>query len=49
MYEERIACFVCASGAVGRHGAGALVVEVGVGESDREVIENRYGNLILWI
>ena len=26
-----------ASGGAGRHGAGALVVEVGVGESDREV------------
>ena len=35
-YEERIVCFVCASGDAGRHGAGALVVEVGVGESDRE-------------
>ena len=36
-YEERIVCFVCASGDAGRHGAGALVVEVGVGESDWEV------------
>ena len=49
MYEERIVCFVCASGDAGRHGAGALVVEVGVGESDREVIKNRYSSLILWI
>ena len=36
-YEKRIVCFVCASGDAGRHGAGALVVEVGVGESDGEV------------
>ena len=48
-YEKRIVCFVCASGDAGWHGSGSLVIVVVVGESDREVIKNRYSSLILWI